>query len=62
MLVMRDEEGRDEKILAVPVDKHHPFYNELHLLVSGTATPFGYSPPDIVKRTLSLAGLAVNTI
>src|SRR5215510_486911 len=25
-LVMEDEAGRDEKILAVPVDKLHPFY------------------------------------
>ncbi len=29
MLVMRDEEGRDEKILAVPVDKPHPFYKDV---------------------------------
>lgn len=29
MLVMRDEEGRDEKVLAVPVDKLHPFYKDV---------------------------------
>lgn len=29
MLVMRDEEDRDEKILAVPVDKLHPFYKDV---------------------------------
>ncbi|TVM03876.1 MAG: inorganic diphosphatase [Candidatus Brocadia sp. WS118] len=29
MLVMRDEEGKDEKILAVPVDKLHPFYKDV---------------------------------
>lgn len=29
MLVMLDEEGRDEKILAVPIDKLHPFYKDV---------------------------------
>ena len=29
MLVIRDEEGRDEKLLAVPVDKLHPFYKDV---------------------------------
>ncbi|MBC6982578.1 inorganic diphosphatase [Caulobacter sp. 17J80-11] len=28
-LVMEDEAGRDEKILAVPVDKLHPFYADV---------------------------------
>ncbi len=28
-LVMRDESGGDEKILAVPVDKLHPFYTKV---------------------------------
>jgi inorganic pyrophosphatase len=28
-LVMEDESGSDEKILAVPVDKLHPFYSEV---------------------------------
>jgi inorganic pyrophosphatase len=28
-LVMEDEAGRDEKILAVPVDKLHPFYTNV---------------------------------
>lgn len=29
-LLMRDEHGEDEKILAVPVDKLHPFYSKIH--------------------------------
>src|SRR5271163_894228 len=28
-LLMEDESGMDEKILAVPVDKLHPFYNKV---------------------------------
>src|SRR5258708_2278764 len=28
-LVMEDEAGQDEKILAVPVDKLHPFYSRI---------------------------------
>jgi inorganic pyrophosphatase len=28
-LVMEDESGQDEKILAVPVDKLHPFYSDV---------------------------------
>ena len=28
-LIMEDEAGQDEKILAVPVDKLHPFYNDV---------------------------------
>jgi len=29
-LIMRDEAGLDEKILAVPVDALHPFYSNVH--------------------------------
>lgn len=29
-LVMEDEAGADEKIIAVPVDKLHPFYSGIH--------------------------------
>jgi len=29
-LVMEDEGGEDEKIIAVPVDKLHPFYSNVH--------------------------------
>jgi inorganic pyrophosphatase len=29
VLMMEDEAGQDEKILAVPVDKLHPFYSEI---------------------------------
>ena len=29
-LLMKDEAGPDEKILAVPVDALHPFYSEVH--------------------------------
>jgi inorganic pyrophosphatase len=29
-LVMKDEAGLDEKILAVPVDALHPFYSDVH--------------------------------
>ncbi|HSK40094.1 MAG TPA: inorganic diphosphatase [Arenibaculum sp.] len=29
VLIMEDESGQDEKILAVPVDKLHPFYNNV---------------------------------
>lgn len=29
-LLMEDEAGHDEKILAVPVDKLHPFYGKIH--------------------------------
>lgn len=29
VLIMEDESGQDEKLLAVPVDKLHPFYNNI---------------------------------
>lgn len=29
VLVMEDEQGEDEKILAVPVDKLHPYYSDV---------------------------------
>ncbi|EJW10413.1 Inorganic pyrophosphatase [Rhodovulum sp. PH10] len=29
-LLMEDESGGDEKIIAVPVDKLHPYYNDIH--------------------------------
>jgi inorganic pyrophosphatase len=29
-LLMQDESGLDEKVLAVPVDKLHPFYSDIH--------------------------------
>ncbi len=29
MLVMRDKDGKDEKILAVPVDKLRPFFKDV---------------------------------
>jgi len=30
-LLMEDEAGLDEKILAVPVDKLHPFYKQVYI-------------------------------
>ena len=36
-LMMEDEAGRDEKILAVPVDALHPFYTGVHELSRSAA-------------------------
>lgn len=30
VLVMKDEKGEDEKVLAVPADALHPYYSEIH--------------------------------